>query len=142
MGHIEGAIWPDPMRGLYVLLDGATILDRNIQPQFVLPADVYNQTETVYVHLVKHHVQTSSIDRVTEVRVTVYGRTPTESDDLAEAILVYACGEDIETPETRDAAPYYFDYIEHRDGPIPQSYPGDTVSPSVMTVAVGARPMN
>lgn len=138
---IDQPVWPDAVRGIGAMLRGQQIEGRTIRPVTIVESDLYT-TDDLIVHLEKHRTTTGGIDRVTEVRITVYGPTVTGSDDMAEAIVASICDVDVETPDTEGAASFYFDAIEPREGPAPASVPADSaVFPSVAVVAVRARPM-
>lgn len=139
---METLVYPDATRGVLALLDGVTILGRELRPVVIVPADAMQPGDDAIVHVERVNVTEGAIDRVEEVRLTVYGRTPLESQDIAEAIVSYICGTDIETPAIEGfAAEFYFDSIDQRVGPTVITYPSDTVFPASAVVAARARPM-
>lgn len=137
-------VFPDAVRGVEALLD-VEILGHTLHPVLHLPADVFEPTddERVVVHVQRDAVDQGAVDRVEEVRYTVYGASLLDSTDLAEAILSFISGDGVQTPAVPDhAAAFYFDSIRHRIGPTPLDYPNNTVFPVVTVVACRARPMS
>lgn len=141
---MAGAVFPDAVRGVEALLTDVQLLDVPLRPVLHLTADPFTPLEdgAVTVHIQRDAITTGDIDRVEEVRFTVYGTDVLTSSDLAEAILALICGEGIESPWTEHSAPFYFDNIDQRIGPSPLEYPNASVFPVVTVVAVRARPMN
>lgn len=139
---METLVYPDATRGVIALLDGATVLDHVLRPVIVVPADVFEPGETTVVHVERGAVTEGGIDRIEEVHFTVYGRTPLESQDIAEAIVSHVTGEGLETPALEGfTAGFYFDSIRQRIGPTIITYPSDQVFPASAVVAARARPM-
>ena len=139
---METLVYPDATRGVLALLDGVTILDYPLRAVAVVPANVFTPSDDVVTHVERVNVSEGVIDRVEEVRLTVYGRTPLESQDITEAIVSYLTGDGIETPAIEGFADaFYFDSIRQRVGPSVITYPSDTVFPASAVVAARARPM-
>ena len=143
MSVLEGTTFPDAVRGVEALLDGVDLMGFRLRPVLWLPDDAFSpRTDgAVTVHVQREAITVGAVDRVEEVRLTVYGPDPLTSSDLAEAILAFICGRGIETPATEHSDSFYFDSIDQRVGPTPLDYPNTSVFPVVTVVAARARPM-
>ena len=146
---METLVYPDGLRGLYSLLDGFEVNGHQVRPQFIVPANYADYDLPTVVHLQRINATQGHEDRVEEVRLTVYAFNPLHSQDIAEAILSYICGDGISTPAVDESIPgasdgaaaFYFDEIRQRVGPSSMDWPTDQVFPVSMSVDLRARPM-
>lgn len=140
---MEAAVFPDALRGLYALLaEVGEVADHVIRPELIVPADYSDHTAPVAVHLQRVNTAEGHIDRIEEIRLTVYGFTPLQSQDIGEAIISIITGDGVETPPSPDSAGFYFDSIRQRVGPASMDWPTDQVFPVSMSVDVRARPIS
>ena len=146
---METIVYPDGLRGINSLLRGFEFRDFQIRPQFIVPVNYSDDSLPIVVHLQRINATEGHEDRVEEVRLTVYAFNPLHSQDIAEAILSYICGDGVTTPAVPEsvegladgAAAFYFDEIHQRVGPSSMDWPSDQVFPVSMSVDLRARPM-
>lgn len=140
---MDPAVYPDALRGLYVLLaDAGEAAGHLIRPELIVPVNYSDHNLPVVVHLQQINTSEGQVDRVEEIRITVYGFTPLQSKDICEAVLSYITGDGVSTPATPESAEYYFDHVRQRLGPSALDWPTDQVFPVSAQVDVRARPMS
>ena len=142
VADMEAAVFPDALRGIYALLaEAGEAAGHRIRPELIVPSDYSNVDAPVVVHVQRVNTTEGAVDRVEEIRFTVYGFTPLQSQDIGEAIISYITGDGIETPPSPDSAGFYFDHIRQRIGPASIDWPTNQVFPVSATVDARARPM-
>ena len=146
---METIVYPDGLRGINALLRGFEFRDFQVRPQFIVPPNYADHNLPIVVHIQRINATEGHEDRVEEVRLTVYAFNPLHSQDIAEAILAYICGDGVQTPAVPESTPgagdgaaaFYFDEIRQRVGPSSLDWPTDQVFPVSTTVDCRARPM-
>jgi len=138
---MENLIYPDGVRGVVSLLRGEEYAGLPLHPVVQVPEDVFNNTSRAVVHVQRMNVTEGDGERVEEVRLVVYGRSPLESQDIAEAILSMIVGHGVTTPASQTSAAFYFDSIRQRVGPSAINYPNDSVFPASAAVDLRSRPI-
>ena len=146
---METIVYPDGLRGIHALLRDFEVNGHQIRPYFITPTNYADHDKPVVVHIQRINATEGHEDRVEEVRLTVYAFNPLHSQDLAEAILSYICGDGVTTPAVPESTPgagdgaaaFYFDEIRQRVGPSSMDWPTDQVFPVSMSVDLRARPM-
>lgn len=139
---MEAAVFPDGLRGIWALLaEAGEAAGHLIRPELIVPADYSETGAPVVVHLQRVNTTEGAVDRVEEIRFTVYGFTPLQSQDIGEAVISYITGDGVESPPSPDSAGFFFDYIRQRVGPSSLDWPTDQVFPVSATVDVRARPI-
>lgn len=139
---METIVYPDAVRGIVALLRDVEIAGYPVRPELLVPADYGDHTAPVVVHVQQVNAIEGSVDRVQEVRLTVYGHQPLASQDITEAVLSLITGDGVTTPATESSAEFYFDSIRQRVGPSMLAWPTDQVFPATASVDVRARPMS
>lgn len=134
-------VWPDAQRGIHSLLAGVELMDFTLVPSANPRREDFAEPDSVVVHLETVDTREGDIDRVQEIRLTVYGPSTYQSKDLYEAILSLISGEDIESPALHNWPRFYFDKIKRNIGPSTPNYPDDKLFPAMGTVYCTARPM-
>lgn len=145
---METIVYPDAVRGIISLV-GEAAEEIGVRPQLIVTDDYADYNLDPIAHVQQVNSTVGDVDRVQEVRITVYGHQPLASQDAAEKILSYITGEGITTPAKPEssggasdgAAAFYFDSIEQRVGPSMMEWPTDQVFPASVTLDVRARPM-
>lgn len=134
-------VWPDAQRGIHSLLEGREILGFTLQPEATPDRLDFEDAQKVVVQLETVDTREGDIDRVQEIRLTVYGPTVYVSRDIYEQILSLISGIDIDSPALHNWPVFYFDEIRRGQGPSSPSYSDKNYSPATGTVFVTARPM-
>lgn len=139
---METLVYPDAVRGIIALLRGVAD-ELDIRPELFVPTDYGDYAQSPVAHIQSINATEGDIDRVQEVRITVYGFQPLASQDAAEKILTLITGDGIVTPAIENLTDsFYFDSIEQRTGPSLLDWPTDQVFPVSAQVDCRARPIN
>ncbi|GAB3192157.1 hypothetical protein [Nesterenkonia suensis] len=138
---MQDEVFPCGVRGLFSLLSVGDVAGFPVRPQLIVPDDLSDVSKPVVVHIQRVNATVGAIDRVEEVRLTVYGFQPLQSQDIAEAIISYVTGDGVSSPPFEDVPSFYFDSIRQRVGPSAMDWP-DQIFPVAMTLDIRARPIS
>lgn len=137
----EITVWPDAQRGIHAMIEGVELMGFELVPSANPSREDFAGEQSVVVQLETADTREGDVDRVQEVRLTVFGPSTYQSKDIFEAVLSYISGTDIETPAMHTWPSFYFDEIHRNQGPSSPAYPDDTLYPAMGTVLCRARPM-